>query len=460
MSLLSADKSPNGLVTGVRKANRLPLFILATAIGVIALVLAMVAMNRAERAAQIETGADSTGEQKPATPVTSSTAADLAKRYGATGVIEPIAEEEEELVEDTGELTPPAEKPAAPQKKKEAPVPVASDTNPQGRPLEYQQQLENFNTTKGRLFEAALTSKSRIEIPTANTMPTTAEGGPLSANEQLEQLRLRAANGGGPASYADRAAEVARIQQMRASGGAEAPSDMGGMGGMGDADSERGGSGFNPTSTEDTWLLQDRLQAPLTPYVVRTGFVIPGIMVGGINSDLPGQIKAQVAQNVYDTATGKFCLIPQGSILVGVYDSNIVFGQERVPVAWQRIIYPDGRALNISGMPGADSAGYSGLHDLTDHHLARIFGAAFAMSVISAGFTLSQDDSSGGTDDRPDASSAMSEALGQNLGQTATQMIQKNLAIQPTNIIRPGMRFNVMVSKDIVFDAPYVAFQY
>ena len=101
---------------------------------------------------------------------------------------------------------------------------------------------------------------------------------------------------------------------------------------------------------------------------------------------------AQVAQNVYDTPTGRYLLIPQGARLVGRYASDVAYGQSRVLVAWQRLVFPDGKALDIGAMPGADSAGYAGFTDRVNHHYLRVFGSALLMSAVVAGITLSQDD--------------------------------------------------------------------
>jgi len=218
---------------------------------------------------------------------------------------------------------------------------------------------------------------------------------------------------------------------------------------------------FASKNQEDRWRLDSSPEAPRTPYELRAGFVLPAILISGINSDLPGQIIAQVAQSVYDTPTGKHLLIPQGSKLVGSYSSEVAYGQSRVLVAWQRITFPDGKAMDIGAMPGADSAGYSGFNDQVNNHYFRIFGSAIMMSAITAGFAYSQDVNE--EDDwfaAPTASSELSAALGQQLGDVASQMIAKNLNISPTLEIRPGYRFNVMVTKDITFSKPYQSFDY
>jgi type IV secretion system protein VirB10 len=193
---------------------------------------------------------------------------------------------------------------------------------------------------------------------------------------------------------------------------------------------------------------------------LRAGFVIPATLISGINSDLPGQIMGQVSQNVYDTPTGRHLLIPQGSRLIGSYSSDVSYGQSRVLVAWQRIVFPDGKALDIGAMPGADSAGYAGFKDQVNNHYFRLFGSAFLMSAVTAGITISQDDNNVGTGNRQRASDAMSEALGQQLGQVTAQLIAKNMNIAPTLEIRPGYRFNVIVTKDMTLSKPYQSFDY
>lgn len=201
------------------------------------------------------------------------------------------------------------------------------------------------------------------------------------------------------------------------------------------------------------WKIDAPMEQP-KPFELRAGFVIPAVMITGINSDLPGQILAQVSQNVFDTATGKHLLIPQGARLVGSYTSDVAYGQERVLVAWQRIIYPDGRAQDIGSMPGSDSGGYAGFNDKVNNHYLRIFSSAFLMSGITAGVSYSQKNASS-ADRTENAGDILSQSLGQNLGQVIVQMLQKNINIAPTLEIRPGYNFNVVVVKDLVFQSPY-----
>jgi len=215
---------------------------------------------------------------------------------------------------------------------------------------------------------------------------------------------------------------------------------------------------FGHSQTHDRWQLDNRIQPPRSPYELRAGFVLPAILISGINSDLPGQVIGQVSQDVYDTATGKWKLVPQGSRLVGQYSSDVAYGQARILVAWQRIIFPDGKALDIGAMPGADGAGYSGFNDQVNNHYVRVFGSALLMSAVVAGVAISQPEYQYGN--RLGARDAMSEALGQQLGRVTAQLIARNLGIAPTLEIRPGYRFNVVVTKDLTFSKPYQAFDY
>lgn len=192
---------------------------------------------------------------------------------------------------------------------------------------------------------------------------------------------------------------------------------------------------------------------------IKTGSVIPAIMISGVNSDLPGQLIAQVSQNVYDTATGKMLLLPQGSRLFGVYDSRIALGQSRVLIAWNRIIFPDGTSIDLGSMPAADQGGLAGFTDKTDNHYFRIFGSAFLMSLISGGMSYSMDAlqpaSNNTGNQKPTVQQEMGTALAGQMGQASLQLLQKNVNIQPTLEVRSGYRFNLVVIKDIIFDEPY-----
>ena len=213
------------------------------------------------------------------------------------------------------------------------------------------------------------------------------------------------------------------------------------------------------TETGDKWTLDSSVQAPKRLSII-TGSVLPATLITGINSDLPGKIIAQVSQNVYDSPTGRFMLVPQGTKIFGTYESGVVYGQERVLVSWNRLIFPDGKTIDIGSMNGTDQAGYSGMNDLVNNHYLRLFTSSFLLSVISAGITYSQDKYTSNNENGTTASSAMAQSFGSQMGNTALQMIQKNMNISPTLEIRPGFKINIIVTKDIIFSKPYQNYDY
>lgn len=211
---------------------------------------------------------------------------------------------------------------------------------------------------------------------------------------------------------------------------------------------------FLENQQQATGYLNSMKQSPVSPYEIKAGTVIPGVMISGINSDLPGQIIAQVSQNVYDSATGKHLLLPQGSKLFGTYSSNVSHGQKRVLVAWSRVNFPDSSSLDLQGMAGVDQAGYAGFSDKVNNHYLKIFGNALLLSVITAGVQLSQPESSNSNSSQLTPQQQVAAALGQQMGQVGIEMIRRNMDIQPTLEIRPGYRFNIMVNKDVILE-PY-----
>lgn len=194
--------------------------------------------------------------------------------------------------------------------------------------------------------------------------------------------------------------------------------------------------------------LQTSKQKPLSKYEIKAGWMIPATLITGINSDLAGEVLAQVNENIYDSATGNYLLIPQGTKLVGTYTNNVIYGQDRVLTAWTRLIFPNGDSLNLEGMGGTSADGYSGFSDQVNNHYLRIFGSAFLLSSITAGVALA--DNSGG-EKETNADKAMTQAINQ-LSTVASEMIRKNMNIAPTIEIRPGYRFNIFVSKDMVLE--------
>lgn len=205
---------------------------------------------------------------------------------------------------------------------------------------------------------------------------------------------------------------------------------------------------FLKARSEYSPYLNHTRENPLSQTELKAGSIIPGVMLSGVNSDLPGQIVGQVRQNVYDSASGRHLLIPAGARLVGTYDSSVSAGQERVLIAWNRVIFPDGSSLSLESMPGADRSGFAGMNDKVDNHYWRTFGNAFMLSLFSAGVQLSQP--RGAVTGTYNSQQIMAAALGQQLGMLGMQTARRNLNIQPTLIIRPGYEFSIMITKDII----------
>ncbi|MGD9827055.1 TrbI/VirB10 family protein [Desulfobacter sp.] len=189
---------------------------------------------------------------------------------------------------------------------------------------------------------------------------------------------------------------------------------------------------------------------------IKTGSIIPVVLITGIDSTLPGYISGQVSQNVWDTATGYNLLIPQGTKVFGQYQNNIIMGQERVFVVWQRLIFPDGRAMTLKDMPGGDQLGYAGLKDKVNNHYFRIYGHALLMSLVTGGTayamnTLDSDNS----DETTTLNESMGTAFADQMGQTTMRLLEKHMNMSPTLSIRPGYRLNIIAVKDLEFSEPY-----
>ncbi|MGY4573706.1 TrbI/VirB10 family protein [Bradyrhizobium sp. USDA 3256] len=209
---------------------------------------------------------------------------------------------------------------------------------------------------------------------------------------------------------------------------------------------------FVNASVDRRTVSPDRVARPASPYVVQAGAVIPGALITGIRSDLPGQITAQVIENVFDTPTGRFLLVPQGARLIGVYDSQVAFGQSRALLVWTRLIMPNGRSIILERQPGADGAGYAGLEDQADNHWDELFKAAALSTLLAVGTEL------GAGSDTSSNDSAIIQALrhgaSDSLNQTGQQVVRRSLNIQPTLTVRPGFPVRVIVNRDLILE-PY-----
>lgn len=321
----------------------------------------------------------------------------------------------------------------------------------------YQQELERMRQARNQGMLQAIRSKTAISgHGTRNRGAGDGEdedmGGAKNSLAGLTQLS---------GQYSSLAAQTAaRAERLAANGGVSGDYDGGGGGYGGGSYGRSRARDINRAAEKRSFLnergqqdrnantLQGGREAPLSPYEVKAGTIIPAVMIGGINSDLPGQILGQISQNVYDSATGRFILIPQGSKLIGNYDNSTTPGQERILVVWNRIIYPDGSSVDLGSMPGVDAAGFAGLHDKVNTHFWKAFGNALMLSLLSAGVQLSQGVNNSGNGN--DATQTIAAGIGQQMTQLGQNLLERDSQIQPTLEIRQGYNFNVMVTKDMI----------
>jgi type IV secretion system protein VirB10 len=182
------------------------------------------------------------------------------------------------------------------------------------------------------------------------------------------------------------------------------------------------------------------------PGVIAEGSLIPATMLTEVVSDQPGSAMAVISRDVYDA--GGAVVIPQGTRAHGTYDARVVFGQNRLLVAWHRLVFPDGSSWGLPNLPGATIRGASGLRDRVDHHFVRIFGSALLMSAISAGAQIAQPETSSG--ERLSASEIAAGAVAQELSRASAELLTRNLRIAPTIRIRTGSQFAIQVSHDLI----------
>ncbi|TIP12540.1 TrbI/VirB10 family protein [Mesorhizobium sp.] len=250
----------------------------------------------------------------------------------------------------------------------------------------------------------------------------------------------------------EEAARVSRVFFQTAPGtGTAAGANTPGLAGLGLA----GQSGATGTQNRHATFLNgpvdrrtiaaDRVMPPASPYILQAGAVIPAALITGIRSDLPGQITAQVTENVYDSPTGSLLLIPQGTRIIGQYDDGVTFGQRRVLLVWNRLILPGGRSIVLERQPGADASGYAGLEDGVDYHWWDLMKAAGLSTLLAVGTELA-------TSDEDRLIRAIRDGAQDTVNQAGQQIVQRQLQVAPTLTIRPGFPVRVIVTRDLIFE--------
>jgi type IV secretion system protein TrbI len=297
--------------------------------------------------------------------------------------------------------------------------------NPAGRPTVYDEQANVERVNRAREAEEAAKAPvifkqgSRTPLPTAQA---------ISPAEGSERVDLKGRNGA--------------IASTGDSGpGAGTPA-------AGVSDRKQA---FVDRPNDPVTQSANRLQLPVSRFLVTAGTVIPAALVTGINSDLPGPVVATVTESVYDSATGRYLLIPQGSRLVGQYDSQVSFGQRRVLMVWTRLILPDTSSIVLDRLQGLDAAGHAGLEDSVDWHWERLLAGAGLSTLVGVGAELAAPQR-GGSDGQ--VIIATRQSVQDTVNEVGKELTKKNLDVQPTLTIRPGFELRVMVNKDMVL-RPY-----
>jgi type IV secretory pathway VirB10-like protein len=401
--------SPAGRGIGVRRLNRRPLMIASL---ILCLILIAAGYTYQVRLAEIRRRAGESAAQPEPVGIPA-----ILKDAPDAGFIPP---RERPSLALPAPLPIPTEKLVPPPEAE--PDPYAEEW------ARYRQEVERQRRAREQAALQAIRAPTPISrgsaaaakagAPAEASPPAPPPPGQLASNYALEALRRRAYGENGEARDLNRAAEKRAFLTDRA-----------------------------PQAASAHYLPGGR-EAPLSPYDIKAGTVIPATMVTGTSSDLPGQIIGQVAEHIHDTATGRFILIPQGSKLIGDYDNAVTTGQERVLIAWTRIILPDASSIDLGKMPGADQSGLSGLHDKVNTHFWKMVSSALMLSVLSAGVQISQGGQNPGNNGL-NAQQSIAAGLGQQFGELGQTLAERNSRIQPTLEVRPGMAFTVMVTRDM-----------
>lgn len=240
-----------------------------------------------------------------------------------------------------------------------------------------------------------------------------------------------------------------RLLELAQRGGGSAPgasSVSANVSARDDANRQDDKAEFAGKARDTDFDLHTSLERPRSPYTLFAGTILPCVLTQGINSDLPGQIGCMISQNVYDTVTGKHVLLPQGTKVIGTYDSRIAYGQERVLVVWTRLLRPDGSTLSLEGMPGIDLSGNAGLTGHVNNHYVRLLAGVVLGSVLGASSQIAV----GANSQNPSFSQLAIQGAGQNINEAGQQITRKNLNIQPTIEVPPGGRLNIFATKDLI----------
>jgi len=316
-----------------------------------------------------------------------------------------------------------------------------------GAPKDYSQVPQLGPPLPGDLGAPILAAHQRgdiAELPQIGAPPPVRPQPQVSDAETARQLALREREaarlsrlflGGVNGSGARTSAPTAPLDLRGVLAGNDTPSTA--------AEEKPTVSGFLQRTGNRQTISSERLSMSADPNIIQAGSIISAALITGIRSDLPGQITAQVTQNVYDSPTGRILLIPQGSRLIGEYDADVTFGQNRVLLAWDRLILPGGRSILLDRQPGADARGFAGLQDGTNYHWGNVIKAALISSLLGIGAEVGS-----GSDDN--LTRALRRGTQDTVNQSGQQIVGRELNVKPTLTIRPGFPVRVIVTRDLI----------
>lgn len=325
---------------------------------------------------------------------------------------------------------------------------VAVADNLAGAPKDYGQVPKLGPPLPGDLGKPILDARQRGDVatlPPAGTGPATNSvadaAAAAAARQRAEQEREAALGsrlffGGGSAASA-----AGSLASLPAGGDAQAVAPDGPP----SSDAARR-QAFLERASDRRTVSGERLVGLAAPAILQAGSVIPAALITGIRSDLPGLVTAQVTQNVYDSPTGRILLIPQGSRLIGDYDADVAFGQNRVLLAWNRLILPDGRSIVLERQPASDTQGFAGLQEGTDYHWGGVLKATLVSTLLGAGAEL-------GSGDDGNLARAFRRGTQDSINRAGEQIVSRELNVRPTLTIRPGFPVRVLVTRDLVLGA-------
>lgn len=192
------------------------------------------------------------------------------------------------------------------------------------------------------------------------------------------------------------------------------------------------------------------LLAPLSPYEVKAGAILPAALLTAVDTSRGGPVTATLIEGVFDTVTGRHLLIPQGARLIGRHEGESRHGDRRAFIVWERLILPNGKSLVLARAPGVDAQGAMGVRGRVDRRVGALLTATlFAGAITALGQAARDgDDRSGGLlGDAGDAAALEGAQVGGKL-------IDRELEVRPVIRLEPGVRVAVFVTHDLILE-PY-----